>query len=149
MENRNGLAVGGEVTLASGTAEREASEAMLGAKTRETGKAASVGEDKAYDAEDHGKNLRAINVTPHVARNNGTTKTSKQRKTIIDDETAASETYGMSQTRRKMIECIFGWGQQQGTMRKTKHRGRAAVAGDFLLNIIAYNLIRIPKLLTV
>ena len=41
MENRNGLAVGGEVTLASGTAEREASEAMLGAKTRETGKAAT------------------------------------------------------------------------------------------------------------
>jgi hypothetical protein len=48
-----------------------------------------------------------------------------------------------------MIECIFGWGKQQGTMRKTKHRGRAAVAGDFLLNIIAYNLIRIPKLLAV
>src|SRR5467141_3600611 len=41
MENRNGLAVGAQVTLASGTAEREASEAMLGAKTRETGKAAT------------------------------------------------------------------------------------------------------------
>lgn len=147
MENRNGLAVGAQVTLASGTAEREASEAMLGAKTRETGKAATVGEDKAYDAEDHGKNLRAINVTPHVARNNGTTKTGKQRKTIIDDATAASEAYGMSQTRRKMIECIFGWGKQHGTMRRTKHRGLAAVAGDFLINIIAYNLIRIPKLL--
>ena len=31
-------------------------------------------------------------------------------------------------------------------MRKTKHRGIAAVAADFLLNLIAYNLIRIPKL---
>ena len=151
MENRNGLAVGAQATLASGTAEREASEAMLGAKTAQTGKAASVGEDKAYDAEDHGKNLgknlRAINVTPHVARNNGTTKTGKLRKTIVDDATAASEAYGMSQTRRKMIECIFGWGKQHGTMRKTKHRGLAAVASDFLINIIAYNLIRIPKLL--
>jgi hypothetical protein len=29
---------------------------------------------------------------------------------------------------------------------KTKHRGIAAVAADFLLNLIAYNLIRIPKL---
>jgi hypothetical protein len=28
----------------------------------------------------------------------------------------------------------------------TKHRGIAAVAADFLLNLIAYNLIRIPKL---
>jgi hypothetical protein len=46
-----------------------------------------------------------------------------------------------------MIECIFGWGKQHGTMRKTKHRGLAAVASDVLINIIAYNLIRIPKLL--
>ena len=43
---------------------------------------------------------------------------------------------------------IFGWGKQHGTMRKTKHRGIARVAADFLLNLIAYNLIRIPKLLT-
>jgi hypothetical protein len=29
-----------------------------------------------------------------------------------------------------MIECIFGWGKQHGTMRKTSHRGlhRAAAA---------------------
>ena len=52
----------------------------------------------------------------------------------------------MSQKRRKMIECIFGWGKQHGTMRKAKHRGIARVAGGFLLNLIAYNLIRIPKL---
>jgi hypothetical protein len=31
-------------------------------------------------------------------------------------------------------------------MRRTKHRGVHRVAGDFLVNIIAYNLIRIPKL---
>jgi len=46
-----------------------------------------------------------------------------------------------------MIECIFGWGKQHGTKRKTKHRGLAGVATDFMLNLIAYNLIRIPKLL--
>jgi hypothetical protein len=46
-----------------------------------------------------------------------------------------------------MTECIFGWGKQHGTMRKPKHRGIARVAADFLLNLIAYNLIRIPKLL--
>ena len=45
-----------------------------------------------------------------------------------------------------MIECIFGWGKQHGTLRKTKHRGLAVVASDFLLNLIACNLIRIPKL---
>jgi Transposase DDE domain len=52
----------------------------------------------------------------------------------------------MSQTRRAMIECIFGWGKQHGTLRKTKHRGIARVGADFLLNLIAYDLIRIPKL---
>jgi hypothetical protein len=46
-----------------------------------------------------------------------------------------------------MTECIFGWGKQHGTMRKTKHRAIAAVAADFMLNLIAYNLVRIPKLL--
>ena len=53
----------------------------------------------------------------------------------------------MSQTRRKRIECGFGWGKQHGALRKTKHRGLAQVTGDFLLNIIAYKLIRIPKLI--
>jgi hypothetical protein len=44
-----------------------------------------------------------------------------------------------------MTECIFGWGKQHGTMRKTKHRGIASVAADFMLNLIAYDLIRISQ----
>jgi hypothetical protein len=32
-------------------------------------------------------------------------------------------------------------------MRKTKHRGVARVAAGFILNLIAYNLIRIPRLI--
>jgi hypothetical protein len=46
-----------------------------------------------------------------------------------------------------MAECIFGWGKHHGTMRKTKHRGLDRVAGDFLVNVIAHNLLRIPKLI--
>jgi hypothetical protein len=34
--------------------------------------------------------------------------------------------YRISQTCRAMVECIFGWGKQHGTMRKTWHRGVAA-----------------------
>jgi hypothetical protein len=37
-------------------------------------------------------------------------------------------------------------GRQQGTMRKTKHRGPASGAAD---SMVAYNRIRIPKLLAV
>jgi hypothetical protein len=50
----------------------------------------------------------------------------------------------MSQSRRAMIECIFGRGKQHGTMRKTKHPGIGRVAANFLLNLITYNVIRIP-----
>jgi hypothetical protein len=55
----------------------------------------------------------------------------------------------MSQSRRAMTECIFGWGKHHGTMRKNKHRGIASVVAHFLLNLIAYNLVRIPKLVAV
>ncbi|MGY4501320.1 hypothetical protein ACVWYH_005251 [Bradyrhizobium sp. GM24.11] len=88
-----------------------------------------------------------ISVTPHVTQNQAVTKTGKNRNSAIDERTTRHPGYGMSQSRRAMIECIFGWGKQHGTMRKTKHRGIARVAADFLLNLIAYNLIRIPKLL--
>src|SRR5215210_190325 len=146
MENRHGLAVAGMVTLANGTAERLASETMLKAKAKEAGRRITAGEDKAYDTADHVANLRASNITPHVTQNDSPTKTGKRRKSAIDERTTRHEGYGMSQSRRAMIECIFGWGKQHGTMRKTKHRGIANVAANFLLNLIAYNLIRIPKL---
>ncbi len=108
-----------------------------------------VGEDKAYDTADHVANLRALNVTPHVTQNDSVTKTGKRRRSAIDRRTTRHASYGMSQSRRPMIECIFGWGKQHGTMRKTKHRGIARVTADFLLNLIAYNLVRIPKLIPV
>ena len=146
MENRNGLAVGGMVTSADGTAERRASEALL-KKQAKGSKRITVGEDKAYDTSDHIAALRRMNVTPHVAQNDSLTKTGKRRSSAIDARTTRHIGYQISQTCRKMAECIFGWGKQHGTMRKTKHRGIAAVSADFMLNLIAYNLVRIPKLI--
>jgi transposase len=146
MENRNGLAVAGKVTQANGTAERRASERMLKAKRNAAGHPITAGEDKAYDTADHVAALRKAGITPHVTQNNAVTKTGKIRKSAIDGRTTRHDGYGMSQSRRAMIECIFGWGKQHGTMRKTKHRGVIGVAADFMLNLIAYNLIRIPKL---
>src|SRR5438045_8353003 len=147
MENRNGLAVGGTVTEANGTAERRASEALLKKKAKGS-KRITVGEDKAYDASDHVVALRLMSVTPHIAQNDSLTKTGKRRRSAIDARTTRHVGYQISQTCRKMTECIFGWGKQHGTMRKTKHRGIAGVAADFMLNLIAYNLVRIPKLST-
>jgi hypothetical protein len=125
---------------------RRAAQAMLKAKRKAAGHRITAGADKAYDTKDHVEHLRAFDVTPHVAQNNGPTKTGRRRRSAIDGRTTRHASYGVSQKRRKMIECIFGWGKQHGTMRKAKHRGIARVAGGFLLNLIAYNLIRIPKL---
>ena len=147
MENRNGLAVDGTVSQADGTAERRASEAMLKRKARRRGRRITVGEDKAYDTRDHVAALRRINVTPHVAQNEALTKTGRRRTSAIDTRTTRHVGYRISQSCRAMAECIFGWGKQHGTMRKTKHRGIAAVGADFMLNLIAYNLVRIPKLI--
>jgi transposase len=146
MENRSGLAVGGMVTQANGTAERRASEALLKKKAKGL-RRVTVGEDKAYDTSDHVATLRRMSVTPHVAQNDSLTKTGKRRMSAIDARTTRHIGYQISQTCRKMTECIFGWGKQHGTMRKTKHRGIGSVAADFMLNLVAYNLIRIPKLL--
>jgi hypothetical protein len=146
MENRHGLAVAGVLSKATGTAERRASEAMLAIRRRLAGRRITVGEDKAYDTADHVAKLRAAAVTPHVTQNNAPSKTGRQRRSAIDRRTTRHSGYAASQSRRAMIECIFGWGKQHGTMRKTRHRGLHRVAGDFLLNLIAYNLVRIPRL---
>jgi transposase len=147
MENRHGLAVAGLVSQASGTAERCASEAMLKARRRQGDRRITVGEDKAYDTAEHVAALRALDVTPHIAQNDAMTKTGKRRRSAIDGRTTRHPGYRMSQSRRAMLECIFGWGKQHGTMRKTKHRGIVRVAGNFLLNLIGYNLIRLPRLI--
>ena len=147
MENRHGLAVAGMVTAANGTAERRAAEAMLKARRKAAGHRITVGEDKAYDTAEHVAGLRKLGVTPHVAQNDAKTKTGRRRRSAIDGRTTRHTGYAMSKSRRAMIECIFGWGKQHGTMRKTKHRGIARVAADFLLNLIGYNLIRLPKLI--
>ena len=147
MENRNGLAVDGMVTQAHGTAERDASETMLKARAKCARRRITVGEDKAYDTQDHVAALRNIGVTPHVAQNDAATKTGKRRRSAIDRRTTRHVSYAISQTCRKMAECIFGWGKQHGTIRKVKHRGLASVNVDFVLNLIGYNLVRIPRLL--
>jgi transposase len=145
MENRNGLAVAGMVTQASGTAEREAAEALIEPKAKK--RRVTLGADKAYDAKDHVANLRAMNVTPHVAQNQAKTKTGKTRASAIDGRTTRHVGYAISQVCRKASECIFGWGKQHGTLRKAKLRGRANVASVFDINLVAYNLARLPKLI--
>ena len=115
---------------------------MLKKIARKSRRRITAGMDKAYDTRGHVADLRESNVTPHVAQN-----VNRRGGSAIDNRTTRHAGYGMSQTCRKMIECVFGWGKQHGTMRKAKVRGIPNVTACFMLNLIGDNLIRIPKLL--
>jgi len=139
MENRNGLIVDALVTEACGTAERAAALAMLG---RQTGRhRATLGADKAYDVAGFVADLRALNVTPHVAQNTA------HRRSAIDARTTRHPGYATSQRLRKRIEEGFGWIKTVGGLRQTRHRGSARVGWLFTLTAAACNLVRLPKLL--
>ena len=121
IENRNGPVVDGRVTHASGTAERDAAKAMASDRRRRSDKRITLGADKGYDTRGHVAALRATGVTPHVAQNTGTEK--RGRTSAIDGRTTRHAGYAVSQVKRKLAECPFGWGKQHGTIRKTKLRG--------------------------
>jgi transposase len=139
MENRNGLAVSGQLTKATGTAEREAAVDMLGDIAGD--KRVTVGTDKAYDTRDFIEQTRAMNVTPHVTQNtNG-------RSSAIDGRTTRHDGYTVSLRCRARIEEIFGWLKTVGGQRKTRYRGEPLVGWMFEFSLAAYNLVRMRKLL--
>ncbi len=141
MENRNGLVVDGRLTLATGTAEREAALAMIEGicGTRRV----TLGADKGYDTADFVAALRARGVTPHVAQN------TTNRRSAIDDRTTRHEGYEISQRKRKRVEEIFGWEKVVGGIRKVKVRGLDHVGALFTFALAAFNLVRMRKLIPV
>jgi len=139
MENRNGLAVDGQITKATGTAEREAALDMLGDVSGD--KRVTVGTDKAYDTQDFVKQTREMKVTPHVTQN------TKGRRSAIDERTTRHAGYKLSLHCRARIEEINGWLKTVGGQRKTRYRGEELVGWMFELGLAAYNLVRMRKLI--
>ena len=138
-ENRNGLVVASETTLATGTAEREVSVKMMKRVAR--ARRSTLGGDKNYDTREHVEALRALGVTPHVAQND------RNRRSAIDDRTTTHAGYEISQRKRKRVEQVFGWGKTVGSIRKTKQRGVRRVGWMFTFTQAAYNLVRMRPLL--
>src|SRR5271155_3778860 len=79
MENRNGLLLQTFLTEANGRAERDA--ALLMAEALPPGKRVTMGGDKAYDTQEFVRELRGMNITPHVAQN------TSNRRSAIDERT--------------------------------------------------------------
>ena len=141
MENRHGLLVNAYLTEATGYAERIAALHMI-EPFSDRPQAITLGADKAYDTKDFVRDLRSMKVTPHVAQNvNG-------RRSAIDGRTTRHPGYKVSLRIRKRIEEAFGWIKTVAGQDKTKFRGRDRVGWAFTFAAAAYNLVRLPKLMT-
>lgn len=138
-ENRNGLIVQADLSAATGTAEREVGAQLARKERKERKGRLTVAADKNYDTKDFVRELRSMNVTPHVAQ--------KDRHSAIDGRTTTWEGYSMSQKKRKLVEEAFGWMKTVGQLHKLRHRGRAKARWVFQFTAAAYNLVRMRSLL--
>ena len=137
-DNRHGLVMDVCVTLATGTAERDAAAAML--QRKPVGKRVTLGADRAYDTQDFIEQMRSLQVTPHVAQND------TNRHSAIDGRTTRHVGYAVSQRKRKRVEEVFGWMKTVALQRKTRFRGPDRVGWMFTFAAAAYNLVRIRNL---
>jgi len=139
-ENRNGLVVNTRVTLASGTAERDAAVEMAG-EIPGGSKRVTVGADRGYDTSGFVQALRDLKVTPHVAQH------TTGRSSAIDERTTRHEGYAVSQKKRKRVEEVFGWLKSIALLHQTKFRGPDKVGWMFTFAAAAYNLVRMRNLM--
>jgi transposase len=137
IENRHGLVVDVELTTATGRAEREAAQRMLGRSTRGH---VTVAADRGYDTRDFVAACRASGVTPHVARN------TVHRRSAIDGRTTRHPGYEQSLRRRKMVEEVFGWMKTIAGARKLRYIGVERNRLWAEITTSAYNLVRMAKL---
>jgi transposase len=140
-DNRHGLVVNAQVTLATGTAERDAAEMMLADAASVAPLGITVGADKNYDTAGFVASCRANCVTPHVAPNDG-----RPGGSAIDERTTRWPGYAVSQQKRKRIEQVFGWGKTVGRIRQVMYRGLERVDQLFVLTQVGYNLTRMRTL---
>lgn len=138
MENRHGLIVDTQVTMATGTGEREAALEMVEALPRK--RRITLGGDKGYDTREFVAALRKRQVTPHLARNDS------RRRSTIDGRTTSHPNYALSQRVSKRIEEGFGWMKTVGRLRKTLYRGVDRIGWQLTLYAAAYNLVRMRTL---
>jgi IS5 family transposase len=128
IENRNGLVVGAEVTLANGRGERRAAVELMSNAPRATH--ATLGADKAYDTADFVEELRQQDVVPHVAQN------VSNRSSAIDARTTRHAGYAASQICRRAVERPFAWAKAAAGIAQVKHRGRHRV--DWIFTMAVY-----------
>ncbi len=136
MENRHGLAVVTETTVATGTAERQAAHCVA---TSRLGRGRiTLGGEQASDTQPFVTTCRTFRSTPHVAQ--------RRDVSAIDRRTTRHPGYALSQRARKRVEEIFGWLKTVGGLRKVRYRCLRRVGWMFTSTTAVYNLVRIRNL---
>jgi transposase len=146
MENRNGLVIAAEASLAGTDAERASALHLLdSAPIRRSGVRLTLGADTQYQAAAFIEALRRRSVAPHVSEyvqgNLG--------KNHLTDAERSDPWRSVSQRRRKLIERVFGWSKLNRPLRQVKLRGLKRVDWFYRLTVAAYNLVRMRKLIPI
>jgi transposase len=146
MENRNGLVIAAEASLARTDAERSSALRLLdGALVGRPGMRLTLGADTQYQAAEFIAGLRERSVAPHVSEyvhgNLG--------KNHLSTAERSDPWRSISQKKRKLIERVFGWSKLNRPLRQVKLRGLKRVDWFYRLTIAAYNLVRMRKLIPI
>jgi transposase len=155
-ENRHGLIMRVTATEANGTAEREATLAMLDDLKATHGRVPqTLGGDKGYDDGEFFQELEKRAIEPHIPL----------VKEPVDPKTVAhkarlpgirarrrmkrrtrSKAYQLSQRCRKKVEECFGWMKSVASMKRSRTVGRWKLRQMLEVSAAAFNLVRMRRL---
>ena len=149
-ENRNGLVVAAEASLAATIAEREAAlrllDRVVGPKDkRRPEQQITLGADTQYQEEKFIEALRQREVAPHVSEY---VKGNLEKNSLTEAE-RGDQRRSISQRKRKLIERVFGWSKLDGPLRQVKLRGLDRVDWFYRMTIVAHNLVRMRRLIPI
>jgi len=127
-------------TQATGRAEHEAAVQLMANVPR--GQRATLAADKAYDARSFIAAMRAQGVTPHVTEN-----AYPGRRSAIDKRSDASRRVRHQPSLAQGDRASLRLAQSGGGDSAIKMKGLALVGWVFTLGMVAYDLVRMRRLL--
>ena len=151
IENRNGLVVAAQATQAATVAEREAAigmvdEAVRPKSQRRPDEKMTLGADTQYQDRKFVEALRRRGIAPHISEY---TAGQNMAKNSLTESERSDARRVISQKKRKLIEKVFGWSKADSILRQVKVRGLGRVDWFYRLTIVAYNLVRMRRLIPI